>query len=68
MNTFNAMVIFLGAMLLVIGIFTFPVMWLWNGLMPTLFGLKTITFLQALGLGVLCRLLFASNILPKETK
>ena len=34
------------------------VMWLWNWLTPALFGWHTITFGQALGLLVLCRILF----------
>jgi hypothetical protein len=34
------------------------VMLLWNWLAPTLFGLREITFWQALGLLVLCRILF----------
>jgi hypothetical protein len=33
-------------------------MWLWNWLMPDLFGLQQITIWQALGLSVLCSLLF----------
>ena len=37
-----------------------PTMWLWNWLMPELFGLKEITFWQALGLLVLSTLLFRS--------
>lgn len=41
----------------------FPVMWLWNWLMPYLFGLPTITAGQALGLYVLCNFLFS----PKTT-
>ncbi|KAA9325335.1 hypothetical protein F0P96_20255 [Hymenobacter busanensis] len=36
----------------------FVVMSLWNWLMPTLFGLKVISFVQALGLLVLCKILF----------
>ena len=36
----------------------FVVMSLWNGLLPPLFGLKTIHFWQALGLLVLSRILF----------
>lgn len=31
-------------------LFTFPLLWLWNWLMPTIFGLTKITFWQALGL------------------
>jgi hypothetical protein len=34
------------------------VMHLWNWLLPDLFGWKTLTFWQALGLLVLCRILF----------
>lgn len=33
------------------------VMWLWNWLMPSLFGLPMLSFWQAVGLLVLCRLL-----------
>jgi len=36
----------------------FIVQWLWNWLMPALFGLKTVTFWQALALLALCRILF----------
>lgn len=35
---------------------------LWNWLMPELFGLKTITWLQALGLSVLSGCLFRSSL------
>jgi uncharacterized membrane protein len=36
------------------------VMHLWNWLLPALFGWRLITFWQALGLLVLCRILFGS--------
>ena len=38
-----------------------PVMWLWNWLLPDLFGFKTLTWLQAWGLLVLCGFLFKSS-------
>jgi len=38
----------------------FVVMWLWNWLMPAIFGLPTITFWQAWGLVVLAHILFKS--------
>ena len=38
-----------------------PTMWLWDWLMPELFGLKEITLVQAWGLNFLCGLLFKSN-------
>lgn len=34
-----------------------PVMWLWNLVVPDVFGLKTLTWIQALWLTILCRLL-----------
>lgn len=36
------------------------IMYLWNWLLPPLFGLRLITFWQALGLLLLCRILFGS--------
>lgn len=36
----------------------FLVQWLWNWLLPPLFGWPAVTFWQALGLLVLCRILF----------
>lgn len=38
-----------------------PTMWLWNWLMPAIFGLKVITFWQALGLNFLCGILFKNS-------
>ena len=40
-------------------IFSFAVMWLWNWLMPALFGLHAISFWQALGLLILSKILFS---------
>lgn len=37
------------------------VMLLWNGLLPDIFGLKTINFWQAAGLLLLCKILFGGN-------
>ena len=37
------------------------IMWLWNWLMPVIFGLTTITYLQGAGLAALCGLLFKNN-------
>jgi len=42
-------------------VFALPVMWLWNWLMPVIFGLGEITFFQALGLMILCSLLFKTT-------
>ena len=43
---------------LVILLIGFPTMWLWNWLMPMIFGLIKITFWQAIGLLMLCNILF----------
>lgn len=36
----------------------FIVQWLWNWLLPDIFGLRRVTFWEALGLLALCRILF----------
>jgi hypothetical protein len=41
-------------------LFGLVIMWLWNLLIPTILHLTTITFLQAVGLAILGRLLFGS--------
>ena len=38
-----------------------PTMWLWNWLMPTIFGLIKINFWKALGINLLCGILFKSS-------
>lgn len=40
---------------------TLPVFLIWNDLMPTLFGLKSISFWQAAQLSILCAFLFKSS-------
>lgn len=51
----------LGFALLVSVIFAIPVMLLWDWLMPTIFGLKEITLMQAWGMLLLSGLLFRST-------
>jgi hypothetical protein len=43
---------------LAVVVFGFVVMSLWNWLMPTLFGVRLISFWQALGVLILCKILF----------
>lgn len=38
-------------------LFGYVIMWLWNWLMPEIFGLTTLTFWQAIGVFVLCKFL-----------
>ena len=39
----------------------FPTMWLWNWLMPKIFILPKIDFWEALGVNLLCGILFKDN-------
>jgi hypothetical protein len=56
----------ISAILLISFISSLPVMLLWDWLMPEIFGLKEITWLQAWGLSVLCGFLFKANITQKD--
>lgn len=50
-----------GLIMVVLGlslVFAFPVMWLWNWLMPEIFGLDAVGFWQAWGLLMLSGLMF----------
>ena len=57
-------VIVLGLVIVVILalIMAFPTMWLWNWLIPDIFGLVKIDFWQALGINLLTGLLFRQSI------
>jgi hypothetical protein len=48
----------IGFGILFFGLFSLLVFLLWNWLMPVIFGLTTITFIQAFGLLVLSKILF----------
>lgn len=63
----------LEAILLVIGLFClsaiimgFPTMWLWNYVMPYVFGLTPITLYQAIALNFLSSILFKANVSVKK--
>lgn len=60
---------FLGGIVLIIAfalILMLPMMWLWNWLMPVLFGLPKITVLQALEICVLSRMIFGGFNVSKK--
>ena len=44
---------------LILGIAGYLVMWLWNAILPDLLGVKAISFWQATGLFLLCKILFS---------
>ena len=48
----------IGIGILFLGLFSLIVLLLWNWLMPAIFGLTTISYLQALGLLVFSKILF----------
>ena len=52
-------VLFIGVFSL---IFALPVMWLWNWLIPSIFGLCTIGYWKAVGILILSGLLFRSSV------
>ena len=47
---------------IIAAIIGFPIKWLWNWLMPTLFGLPEISFLLSLGIALLISILFGGVI------
>jgi len=51
---------------LVAAILGFPLMWLWNWLMPGIFNLPEITFWQALGLNALSTILIKPTLNTKK--
>ena len=56
--------VFFGVLLIILGcmIFAAPVWFLWNLLIPSIFGLTKISIWQAFGLTLLCNLLFGGSI------
>ena len=57
-NRFVRFLMFLPLGLAAVALFTFFVMRLWNWLVPPIFGWHMITYWQALGLLILCKILF----------
>lgn len=57
---------FLFFVVIVAVILGFPIMWLWNAILPGVTGAATINFWQALGLWVLCNLLFGNYVKYKN--
>jgi len=51
-----------GFFLLAAIIMAFPTMWLWNYLMPDIFGLTTLNLYQAIALNFLSSILFKTNV------
>jgi hypothetical protein len=56
----------IGILALVVILLGLPLQLLWNWLMPSIFGLKYITFWEAVGLNTIASILFKSNINIKK--
>ena len=65
-NMIESIATFLGLIAIVIVILGYPVMLLWNWLIPELFGLSEVNFWQAIGLNILCTILFRPSINIKK--
>ena len=61
MKALETIVVGIVILFAVAALMSLPVMLLWDWLMPTIFGLKEITWFQAWGLLFLCGLLFKSH-------
>ena len=55
----------IGVLALIGILMALPVMWLWNWLMPEIFGMETLTFWEALGVSLLSNLLFKGTYSSK---
>lgn len=62
-----SLVVGFGYIFLVASLFAFPVEWLWNAILPNLFGFKSINFWNALGILLLTGLLFRGGR-PNKSK
>jgi membrane protein implicated in regulation of membrane protease activity len=62
-QTIHDILLVIGILMLAMILFGGPLMLLWNGLMPTIFGLPEIGFWQACGLQLLATILFKSTSL-----
>ena len=65
-KTIESIAALLGLIAIVIVLLGYPVMLLWNWLIPEIFGLSEITFWQAIGLNILCTILFRPSISIKK--
>lgn len=61
-NSIQTILVVLGTISFVILLLTLPLYFLWNWLVPAIFGGPVITFWQALGLNFLTSILFKNNV------
>ena len=61
-----AIYLIIGLVAIVIVLLGYPLMLLWNWLMPIIFGLPEITFWQAIGLNLLSTILFKPTTIKNK--
>jgi hypothetical protein len=66
MNTLQGILLVVGLLFLSALLLAFPTYFLWNWLMPDIFGLGKIDVLQALGLNFLSGILLKTNVNVKK--
>ena len=67
-NNLETFAAFLGIIAIAMVLLGYPVMLLWNCLIPEIFGLPIINFWQAIGLNLLSTILFRSSHSIKTNK
>jgi hypothetical protein len=65
-NVLEYVLTIIGLLILAVILFGYPILLLWNWLMPTIFNLPYITFWQACGLNLLASILFKPTINIKQ--
>ena len=65
-NSLEGILTVIGLLMLLVMLLGMPLQLLWNWLMPSIFGLKYITFWEAVGLNFMATILFKSNINVKK--
>jgi membrane protein required for beta-lactamase induction len=65
-NSFETFAALIGLIAIVIVLLGYPLMLLWNWLMPIIFGLPEITFWQAIGLNLLSTILFKPTTIKNK--
>lgn len=53
---------------IIVFIYSIPLYFMWNWLVPDIFNLPTITFLQSIGLNILFNILFRPTNFPTSNK
>lgn len=69
MNNFiTTTITFIGVLILAALLLSLPTLLLWNWLVPEILGLPPINFWQAIGINLLCGVLFRSSNTTKDAK